>query len=93
MPETLNLKKDADGNTVVVQTTTTVTETPLSADTLRAQIQRQAEVMASLQSQLDAIEAFEAGKAKTAAPVLADPVTPVVDQVVLAEIVAPIQGN
>ena len=93
MPDTLNLKKDVAGNTVVVETTTTVTETPLSADTIREQIRRQAEVMANLQSQLDAIEKFEKSSKAEATPTLATPATPVVDQAVLADIVAPLEAK
>lgn len=92
MPDILNLKKDENGNTVVVETSTLTNEVPLSAETLRTQIKQQAEILASLQAKLDAVLKFEAGKAAEASPTLTDSKTPVVDQAVLADIVAPLQA-
>lgn len=56
---TLTLKKNDDGQTVQVVTTTETQEVPLSSDELKRQIDEHQAIVDRLQAQYDAVKAFE----------------------------------
>jgi len=56
---TIQLKRDADGNVFQVETTTTVTETPLDESDIVSQIERHSSIIKDLETKLEAVRSFK----------------------------------
>lgn len=75
----LNLKTDENGKTVQVVESTQLQEVPYSSDEIKRQIAQHAEITNRLQSELEAVQAFEANsKVEEVVPV-SFPEEPLVD--------------
>lgn len=62
MSDNLKLALDDDGNVVCITETTTSIQAPLDEDELLRQINEHADIMNTLQAQLQAVQSFKASK-------------------------------
>lgn len=76
----LNLKTDDNGKTVQVVESSQTQEVPYSAEEIKRQINQHAEVINRLQSELEAVQAFESNNKTEEVVLVKDPVEPLIDQ-------------
>ena len=81
--DTMQLKKDENGNVLQVVTSSTTQEVSLSSDELIRQIKEHSAIVNNLQAQLEAVQAFEQGDSDEQEVTVTEASKPLIDQVKL----------